>query len=87
MNFNCSDKSSTKLEYIVNSLVLISIYDKQFLLEKFVGLNDWHEGYTQSKRTIKILNNTIRRFYSNKNNQKIEGNNNKKIMRAVLIKW
>ena len=39
------------------------------MLEKFVGFNDWQEGCTPAKRDIKILNNTIRRFYSDKDNQ------------------
>ena len=39
------------------------------MLEKFVGFNDWQEGCTPAKRAIKILNNTIRRFYSDKDNQ------------------
>ena len=41
--------------------------------EKFVDFNYWQEECAPIKKAIKILNNTIRRFYSNKDNKSNEG--------------
>ena len=40
-----------------------------------MDFNDWQNNWSPAKRAIKNLNNTIKRYYSNKNNIKIKDKN------------
>ena len=70
MNYNSSNKSFSKIKKIVISLILNFIDGNKFLFEKFVGFNDCQEGCASVKRAIMMLNNIIKRFYSDKYNQR-----------------
>ena len=45
-----------------------------------MDFNDWQNNWSPDKRAIKILNNTIKRYYSNEDNINIKDKNEEQII-------
>ena len=78
-NFDCSDKSISKIK-IYSKFCFINFLDgKQFIFRDFVGINDWQDNWVPAKKALKILNNNIRKYYTSKENEE-KINKEKKLM-------